>query len=30
VIYEQLSPESRVTLNHIEPTQWQFWQRKAA
>ena len=30
VIYGQLSPESRVALNHIDPTQWQFWQRKAA
>lgn len=30
VIYRQLSPESRVALNHIDPAQWQFWQRKAA
>ena len=30
VIYGQLSPESRVALNHIDPTQWQFWKRKAA
>ena len=30
VIYGQLSPESRVALNHVDPTQWQFWQRKAA
>ena len=30
VIYGQLSPESRVQLNHIDPALWQFWQRKAA
>jgi hypothetical protein len=30
VIYGQLSPQSRNELNHIDPSQWQFWQRKAA
>ena len=30
VIYGQLSPESRVALNHVDPAQWQFWHHKAA
>jgi hypothetical protein len=29
-IYDQLSPESRVSLNQPDSSSWQFWTRKAA
>ena len=29
-IYSQLSPESRVEVNKLDSSAWQFWQRKAA